>query len=438
MPRPVGARGRRMTRRHFTRWLVAGGTAALLPTPARATTAAHRRALEPLPAPPAQATERFWEEIRARFLVPRELAPLNAANLCPSPAPVLASLYEHTRDVDRDPSPQNRVKLREGKETTRRLLAEYLRVTPEEIVITRNTSEANNLVSSGLDLGPGDEVIIFSDNHPSNHAAWRQKAARFGFSVSAVEQVQPHPGPDYYVEAFRRAMTSRTRLIAFTHVTNSVGDSFPVAELCRLARARGALSLVDGAQSFGVLEVDLGRLGPDFFTGSAHKWPCGPRECGVLYVRGEVHDRLAPSVVSLYPGAVGISRDMEGLGQRDEPAIIGFGEALRFQTGIGLSRIEARVRELAQALMQALAGIAGIELWTHPDPERSAAVVSLRPGALDPRTLAAALYENDGIICAVRRGEDRPGIRFSPHFYNLHEEIARAAEAVRTYITRGL
>ena len=109
--------------------------------------------------------------------------------------------------MDGDPSFDNRQKMSAGKEETRRLVARFLRVTPEEIVLTRNTSEANNMVSSGLDLKAGDEVIVFADNHPSNNAAWTQKAKRFGYAVTTIGQPTPHPGPEYYLDAVRKAIT---------------------------------------------------------------------------------------------------------------------------------------------------------------------------------------------------------------------------------------
>src|SRR5436309_4075085 len=130
-------------------------------------------------------------------------------------------MYRNTKDMDRDPSFDNRVKMGQGRENTRRLLAEFLHVTPEEIVITRNTSESNNLVSSGVDLKAGDEVVIFSDNHPSNNLAWLEKAKRFGFTVRVVEQVNPHPGLEYYLDAFTKLMNSRTKLLSFTHLTST-------------------------------------------------------------------------------------------------------------------------------------------------------------------------------------------------------------------------
>lgn len=370
--------------------------------------------------------------------MPPDLACMNAANLCPSSRLVLDRLYEVTRDIDRDPSPSNRRKLSEGKEAARRLVAEWLRAAPEEIVLTRNTSEANNIVSSGLDLKPGDEMVIFSDNHPSNHRAWTEKASRFGFTVKTVNQVNPHPGSDYYVDAFVRASTGRTKLWALTHLTNTVGDLLPVGELCRAARARGILTLVDGAQTLGLLDLDLPGMGCDFYTGSGHKWPCGPRETGVLYVRKDAQGRLAPSVISLYAGAVGASRTLEAYGQRDEAAIIAFGEAVAFQMKVGKEAIADRARELAAGLMDGLRRIDGVKLWTHPDPQRSWAVVSFQPGAVDPRKLADVLYEKERIACATRGGADRPGLRFSPHFYNLAAEIDRTVAAVAKYMRSGL
>jgi selenocysteine lyase/cysteine desulfurase len=423
--------GAGISRRDFARALAVGSSAGWLTAPTFAWPA-------PLPQAPAHPDESFWGSVREQFLMPPDLAVMNAANLCPSPAPVLEAVYRNTRDIDHDPSFDNRQKMTTGKEKARVLAAAFLRVTPEEIVLTRNTSEANNLVSSGLDLKAGDEVLIFSDNHPSNNDAWKEKAKRFGYSVVVLQQPSPHPGSEYFLERVRTAITPRTRVLAFTHQTNTVGDLLPARELCRLARERNVLTLVDGASALGVLDLDLGDMQPDFYTGSAHKWPCGPKEVGVLYVNTRAQAAIHPSIVSAYPGAVGISRTMEAMGQRDEPAIIGFGEALEFQNRIGRRHIQARAQALAQALIGGLQRIDGVRLWTHPDPARSGAVVTLQPGNLDVRKLAAALYQNDRIGVATRNGADRPGIRFSPHIYNTMPEVERAVAAVAKYVRAGV
>jgi selenocysteine lyase/cysteine desulfurase len=417
-----------LSRRAFARFLAIGGGAALWPSHAVAQRFDGHR---PLPPTPAEPDETFWKEVRARFLLPDDLIFLNAANLCPTSTAVVEALERNTRFLDANPSPASRSRLADGREESRRLIADALRVTAEEIVMTRNASEANNLVSSGLRLGAGDEVVVFGDNHQSNLNAWREKARRFGFAVIEVGRTSPHPGPAPYVESFVRAITPRTRVLAITHVTNSIGDMLPVEELCRLARERGVLSLVDGAQTFGVLDVDLGRMRPDFYSGSAHKWPCAPKETGVLYINREVHDRLAPSIVSLYGGRVGISRTHEAFGQRDEAALATLGAAVRFQSGIGRPVIEARVRRLAGRLASGLADIEGVRLLTHRDPARSAAIVVFSPARADARTLVAALYEKERIVGAVTGSPNAVGARFSPHFYNTIDEIDRTIDAVR-------
>ncbi|MDP1569909.1 MAG: aminotransferase class V-fold PLP-dependent enzyme [Vicinamibacterales bacterium] len=433
MPASTRARST-VSRRDFARLFAVGGSAALFSSPAWAREAGRAPAL-PQGVP---ASEADWAAVRAQFVMPPDLTVMNAANLCPASRPVLEVLTRETRSVDEDPSPMNRARLYPEKEQTRRALAEYLRATPDEIIITRNTSESNNLVSNGLDLGPGDEVIVHADNHPSNLQAWHAKATRYGYTVVVVEQRNPHPGMAYYVDAFTRAMTPRTKVLAFTHLSSTVGDLFPAAELCRVARSRGVLTLVDGAQTFGLLDVDLAAMQPDFYTGSAHKWPCGARECGVLYVRADVQARLWPTIYSAYPGATGFSRSFEGFGQRDEATMIAFREALAFQTTIGRAAIEQRARALAAQLLSGLAGLPGVRVWTTPTPALHAAVVSFVPGTLDAGRLATALYERDRIAITTRGGQDRPGLRVSPHFYNSPAEIDRLLAALGRYLKTGV
>jgi selenocysteine lyase/cysteine desulfurase len=159
---------------------------------------------------------------------------------------------------------------------------------------------------------------------------------------------------------------------------------------------------------------------------------------GVLYIRNSAQPKIWASVISAYPGGVGISKTFESFGQRDEPAIMAFGEALNFQTKIGRKVIQDRSQELARALMEGLRKIEGVKLWTSPDPELAGPVVTFQPGNLNATRLAATLYEKDRIGCAGRDGADRGGLRFSPHFYNLNSEVDRIIGAVRRHMTSGV
>lgn len=422
-----------LSRRGFAQLLALSGSAALFPRTVWTREAIAELGLTTaqLPAAPSATDETYWRQVRARFLVPKDLNFLNAANLCPTSLVAIEALEKAMRTYEAGPTPQARDELfAKGKEESRRLLADALRVTPEEIVVTRNTTEANNLVSSGLDLKAGDEVVVWADNHPSNLNAWRTKAQRFGFTVVTAPVVPAHPGTDGYVDLFAKLFTPRTKLVAITHVNSNSGDLLPAAEICAAARGRGILSLVDGAQSFGVLDIDLAAMKPDFYTGSMHKWPCGPKEKGLLFASRAVHDRLHPSVIGVYGGAVGLSRTFETNGQRDDSSIAALSEGLRFQGSIGRAAIESRSRALAQALMAELRKIDGVKLWTDPDPARSAAIVIFQPGALDVRQLAPALTAAR-LICTTRTGPQNPGLRMSPHFYNTMDEMRSAADLIR-------
>ena len=200
----------------FCRLFAFGGSAALLSEPAWGGTQAGSLA----PGGVA-AGEVFWKSVRAQFMMPPDLAVMNAANLCPASRP-RSTRWRETANVDRDPSPNNRARLYPEKENARRA-RQFLRVTPEEIIITRNTSESNNLVSSGLDLKAGDEVIVHSDNHQSNLAAWREKETlRLLRGHGRTEESAP--GRGYYLDAFSRVITPRTKAICFTHLSSTVGD----------------------------------------------------------------------------------------------------------------------------------------------------------------------------------------------------------------------
>ena len=424
-----------VSRRDFARLFAVGGSAALFADPVWAREHGQANGASPAIGGTGEA---FWKSVREQFVMPPDLGVLNAANLCPASRPVLEALKRESDSVDKDPSAQNRARLSGEKESLRKTLAAFLRVTPEEIVITRNTSEANNMVSSGVELKAGDEVIVFQDNHPSNLTAWNEKAKRFGFTVITIPQKNPHPGMEHYIDAYTKAITPRTKLLSFTHLSSSVGDLFPARELCQLARDRGILSLVDGAQSFGLLDVNLTDISPDFYTGSAHKWPCGARECGVLYINTRAHKQIWPSIYSAYPGAVGISRTFESFGQRDEATMIAFRTALEFQSKVGREAIEKRSRALTQQLIAGLSKLPEVKVWTSPNPSLNGAVVSFMPGSLNPPRLGQALYEKDRIGTAGRGMGDRGGLRASPHFYNTPEEIDRLVSAMGRYLKSGV
>lgn len=387
------------------------------------------------PAGPAP-DEAYWRRVKEQFPLRDGLILMNAANLCPSPYPVQRTLFEYTRDMDADGTFQNRGKFGDLREEARSKLAGWLGADTDEIAIVRNTTEANNTVVGGLDLGPGDEVVLWDQNHPTNDVAWDVRADRYGFTVRRVGTPRNPRSTDDLVAPFLEAMSSSTRVLSFSHVSNISGVALPAARLCQEARERGIWTLVDGAQSFGVLNVDLHDIGCDFFTGSVDKWPMGPEETGLLYVRRERVRDLWPEIVGVGWGSAvesGSARKFETLGQRNDAAVTAVGTTVDFHRSIGPAAVEARARELATAVMDALRDrVPGVSFHTPEVPELRAGVVVFDAPGID-RSTFGRLYEEHDVGCAPR-GEPFPGLRLSPQVYNTLDEVDRVADAVAALV----
>ncbi len=355
---------------------------------------------------------------------------MNAANLAPAPRSVIERVMEITYDVDGDVSFQNRARLSGLQGNARSAIAEYLGAEPDEIALVRNTSEANNIVIGGLELGVGDEVLLFDQNHATNSVAWDVRGARYGFGVRRVGVPDGVDDPDEVRDAFLNALRPETRVLAFSDISNVSGLRLPVRDICGACRERGVYTHVDGAQSFGAVEVDLHELGCDSYASSSHKWFMGPKEGGVLYVRAERIPEIWPHIVGVgwgsdvEPSAAG-ARKFETLGQRNDATLVGMGAAVELHYSIGPDRIEARIHELASHLVEGLRGIRGLRLVTPAAQALRAGVVVARVETDAGRRVYERLYEEHGIA-----GAATGGLRLCPHIYNTREDVERAVEAV--------
>lgn len=379
--------------------------------------------------------ERFWLSVKDQFILKDGLALMNAANLCPSPHSVMETVFQYTRDEDTDASFFNREKFGRLQEDARSKLAYLLGATADEIAIVRNTSEANNTISSGFVLKEGDEVLLSDLNHPSNNKAWEVKSRRYGYKINYATFAKTPKSIDEIVKAFRDALTPQTRLMTFTHVSNTTGVLMPTKELCALGRERGVFVHVDGAQSFGALKIDLAAMGCDSYSGSAHKWFMGPKEVGILYVRKERQKDVWPSIVSIpWRDDIVGARKYEALGQRDDGAVAAMGKTADFHTAIGPDRVEARMRQVATAIKEGLGKLPGVELTTSMEPALSAGVVIFKPGTLDAPKVYERLYSHH-LIAGAGMG---PNIRLSPHIYNTLGEADRVVAAISEMLKDGV
>lgn len=396
---------------------------------------AFTRTLEAAPGIPDATNEAYWRMVQRQFPLEDGLIFLHAANVCPASRPVLDRYVEFLRDFEANPSFQNREKYDPLQERLRSKLAAVLGASADEIAVTRNTSEGNNVVAKGIDLKAGDEVLITDHNHPSNEASWKMRAKREGFVVRSVPVTIPPPGCEQLLDGIVRAVTPRTKVIAVTHVTNTTGILYPVKELADFAHGRGIWMHLDGAQTFGALDVNVRAIGCDSYAASAHKWAMGPLEAGVLYVRSERIPELWPSIVTAgWSDRLVGARKFEVLGQRDNPRVVAFDAAVDFLQLLGMKNVEARMRLLANALKQKLREMPRVQLLTNLEPQLSGGVVKFRIRDADTRRAYDALWSRhriSGAMTPATTASNQEGIRLCPHIYNSLEQIDRTAAAVQ-------
>jgi selenocysteine lyase/cysteine desulfurase len=224
-------------------------------------------------------------------------------------------------------------------------------------------------------------------------------------------------------------------VLAITHLSNVTGLRLPVRELCEVAHHRGIFVHVDGAQTWGALQVNLHDLGCDTYSASSHKWLCGPKEAGVLYVRQDRIRGLWPHSVApgwgedVDPDVRG-ARKFESLGQRDDACLAAVGTAVDFHDAIGPARVETRVRELATGLKDRVVEL-GARLVTPREFALSGGVCVIAVAPLRRREVYERLYRQFGIA-----GAPTGGLRLCPHVYNTSEHVERALEGVKAL--RGL
>lgn len=379
--------------------------------------------------------EAFWASVRAEFPLDENLIFLNAANVCPASKPVVAKHFEFLKDFYANPSFENREKYVGLENTARESLASVLGAKASEVTLTRNTSEATNTIVRGLNLRAGDEVIITTHNHPSNNASWKVLAKRTGVVIKEVPTPVDGVSAERLIGSIQAAISPRTRAIAITHLTNTTGLRYPAKEIAALRGGRDIWMHLDGAQSFGLLHFNLHEIGCDSFAASMHKWPMGPLETGVLFVKDGKQDHLWPSIVT-----AGYSELLEGasrfgvLGQRDDPRLVAAGVAAQFLQKIGMANVEARSLFLARHLKRRLSEVLSVRLLTPTEDALSGAVVKFRVEGKHTEQLGSRLWQKHRISGAVSPSGPLEGIRWCPHVYNTREEIDVAVEGLKNLV----
>jgi cysteine desulfurase/selenocysteine lyase len=373
---------------------------------------------------------------------------LDNASSSLTPEPVIKKMVEFYHDyranVERGVHRLSQ-KASEEYEKVHAKVADFINAESEtEIVLTRNATEAINLVANGLSWNKGDKIVTSLIEHHSNFIVWLRLKKRYGVDV---EIVKPNREGLFNIADFEKAVEGNARLIALSHVSNVLGVRTPVEEVAKIAHDHGAHLLVDGAQSLPHLEVDVQRIDCDYLAFSGHKM-LGPTGVGVLYARKELLDNLDPTTIG--GGTItDVGLDYYTLAESPKkfeagtPAIaeaIGLGAAINYLEEVKPRNIEMHERKLVKKMYQGLTDISRVEVYGPEEAEQRTGTVSFNITDLNPHDVALAMDVSADIM--VRSGhhcclpltrellkQQEGTVRASTYLYNTKTEVEKLVSA---------
>ncbi len=373
----------------------------------------------------------YWEAIARKFMFKDGLIMMNNGTVGPMPRPVFNTLMETFKVQMTNPYDMYSYIPRK-KEEVRSKIAAFIHADPDEVVLNRNTTEGMNFVANGLDLGPDDEVIISTMEHPGGTHPWRLKEKRYGIKIKEVPIGLPPNSIEEFVQGFEQAITPKTKIISISHTVYISGLIAPLKELCKMAHDKGVLVVADSAHGIGMLNLNMKDLDVDFFATSPYKWMGAPTGVGVLYVKKDVQDKLWPTIASSGWDTYKDARKFETLSQRADAITIALGEAVDFQNYIGKDRIERRIKALSGYLKKELSTIPGVKLHTSMDEYLSGGLTAFSVEGIDPAKIVNYVREKYNIVVRTIGSKEKGtyGVRVSTNIYISFDEIDRFLEGI--------
>ena len=377
--------------------------------------------------------EAYWAELRKQFVIPADEVYLNNGTVGSSPAPVLRAIFDGYNETEKmaQSDPEDYPIWGYGAwNEFRDPLAAFVGCTRDEIALVRNATEANSYIANGLDMKPGDEVLMTDQEHPGGEHPWNLRAKRYGIVVKRVTLPKPVPNAAAVLNLINDAITPRTRVLFFSHITTATGVVLPAKELCALARSKGIVSAVDGAHVIGMMRLNVHDLGCDMYSSSPHKWLMAPKGTGFLYVRDEMIDRLWNTIVTAgWDDPKLRAERFQRIGSSNVPSLWGMRAAVKLANDIGLDRIERRHQKMADYIHGEMVK-RGAESWTSPDASLRCAIASVNVAPIPIMELETWMWQNKKIRI---RGGAPSKIRLSTPYYLLRKDVDRYLAAYDEY-----
>lgn len=312
-------------------------------------------------------------------------------------------------------------------EKTRTVAARFLGCDLSEMLITTSTTNGMNAVAQGLRLKAGDRILITDQEHSGGLSCWKYYAKYYGAVIDTVAVPNGENNAEAILDRIKKAVREKTRLISVSHVFSSTGLRMPIAEISALARSKGILCIVDGAQAAGAIKVNVKELGCHAYATSGHKWLMGPKGTGLLYLSKDAQDIIRPMQFD-----ESYNTYNNGNGVVNLPCILGLGKALEYLESVGINKVEKHNLSLQNRLSEKLRNISSLKIVSpSPGPLASPMLTCILPDAVDRVAFVKMLLEKHKLsIRATHKEFGFNGIRFCTHIFNTEKEVDFAAEVL--------
>lgn len=378
--------------------------------------------------------------MRNQFLLDPELTFLNHGSFGACPREVLDAQRSWQLEMERNPVAFLGRRSADLLFQARTALGQALGGQADELVFVPNSTTGVNVVAQSFALQPGDEILTTNLEYGACDAAWQRVCAQSGAQYRRVDVPLPFDR-EAVAKLLMSAVSNRTKLIYFSHITSTTALILPAAEICAAARERGIATFIDGAHAPGQIPLDLDAIAADFYVGNCHKWLCAPKGSAFLHARTEHHSMLDATVISwgyaqgtgghsgfdAYLGKSLFERRMQWQGTRDISAWLTVPAALDFQAKHDWPQVQVRCHELAKLALDVLTKRFG----THPlaRDDDWAQMVAIPVAPQDPDLLRQRLYEESQIEVPVTSHGNKVFVRVSVQGYNTLEDIERLLAA---------
>jgi selenocysteine lyase/cysteine desulfurase len=437
LPRPSAPGPRSKGRRTFLS-AAAGWCGVLAPGLTRERLEAAAQAVSGRSPEDVARDEDFWLQVRHAFSIDRNHINLNSGSVSPAPLSVQRTMQDYWHVTNMSPSLYVDEMLGPRLEVPRRRLAAMFGCDPEEMAITRNTSEGMEIVQLGLNLKAGDEVLTTTQDYPRMLTTWRQREKRDGIVLKTVPYSVPVANLDDLVRAIERAITPKTKVITICHVTYTTGQIFPVRKICQMARARGIETVIDGAHGFAQFPFTRDELDCDYYATSLHKWLLAPVGTGFLYVRKAKIPNVWPLMTAPEEMADNI-RKFEEVGTFPVAIPGSITEAITFHESIGAERKAARLRYLRRRWADKVKNVPKVRVLNADDPAQTGGLGAMLIEGVGANALTAFLEKHYFIHVRPRFvTKEFECIRVAPNVFTTLEEVDLFARAIEHAATRGI